>query len=172
MRARYYEPTSGRFVSEDPARDGLSWFAYCGNNPVTKCDPTGKEFMDGYSVLGLGLFVFVISMMHMDTADIVKNINDLRSAYFKAAQFFNRFPPLDGTLLGLIIVTSVIAYAGSLTVQASAKLLGAVKRLAAGLSLAVLGGMLLALGEDLFDVIGAEGVQTWLQGSTKRIMSP
>lgn len=35
MRARWYDPATGRFVSEDRARDGVNWYAYCGNSPVT-----------------------------------------------------------------------------------------------------------------------------------------
>ncbi len=42
MRARYYEPGSGRFISEDPAMDGGNWFAYCGNDPVNRFDRNGK----------------------------------------------------------------------------------------------------------------------------------
>jgi RHS repeat-associated protein len=42
MRARWYDPTLGRFISEDPARDGNNWYVYCGNNPVNKVDSTGK----------------------------------------------------------------------------------------------------------------------------------
>jgi RHS repeat-associated protein len=42
MRARYYEPTSGRFVSPDPGRHGLNWFAYCSNNPISRCDRSGQ----------------------------------------------------------------------------------------------------------------------------------
>ncbi len=41
MRARYYEATTGRFISEDPARDGLNWFAYCLNRPPDGADPDG-----------------------------------------------------------------------------------------------------------------------------------
>ena len=52
MRARYYEPGSGRFIAEDPARDGLNWFAYCGNDPSNCVDPTGKHT--------LGLFLSLI----------------------------------------------------------------------------------------------------------------
>ena len=43
MRARYYEPTSGRFVSQDPAKHGGNWFVYCGNNPANRIDMSGKE---------------------------------------------------------------------------------------------------------------------------------
>ncbi len=42
MRARYYDPTLGRFISEDPAKDGINWYAYCANNPINGHDPTGK----------------------------------------------------------------------------------------------------------------------------------
>ena len=36
LRARYYNPAIGRFINEDPIRDGLNWYVYCGNNPVVK----------------------------------------------------------------------------------------------------------------------------------------
>ena len=42
MRARYYEPGVGRFLSEDPAMDGKNWFAYCSNNPVIAVDFSGN----------------------------------------------------------------------------------------------------------------------------------
>ena len=42
-RARYYEPTLGRFVSMDPAGmpDGVNRYAYVGNDPVGMVDPSG-----------------------------------------------------------------------------------------------------------------------------------
>ena len=42
MRARYYDPAIGRFISEDPARDGLNWYGYCDANPVNLVDPEGR----------------------------------------------------------------------------------------------------------------------------------
>jgi RHS repeat-associated protein len=41
LRARYYQPTTGRFMSEDSIRSGLNWYTYCGGNPVRFIDPTG-----------------------------------------------------------------------------------------------------------------------------------
>lgn len=43
MRGRYYDPTVGRFVSEDPARRHANWFSYCHNDPINYFDPTGKD---------------------------------------------------------------------------------------------------------------------------------
>jgi RHS repeat-associated protein len=40
-RARYYDPKVGRFLSEDPMRDGNSSYSYVGNNPVSYVDPLG-----------------------------------------------------------------------------------------------------------------------------------
>ena len=44
LRARYYDPSMGRFISEDPIRDGVNWYAYCGNNPVMFVDPFGLKY--------------------------------------------------------------------------------------------------------------------------------
>ena len=41
FNARYYDPKIGRFITEDPAKDGLNWYVYCENNPIRKIDPTG-----------------------------------------------------------------------------------------------------------------------------------
>ena len=41
LRARYYSPEIQRFISEDPIKDGINWYAYCGNNPVNCSDPLG-----------------------------------------------------------------------------------------------------------------------------------
>ena len=43
MRARYYEPATGRFVSEDPGRHGANWFQYCNGNPMAAGDWTAEN---------------------------------------------------------------------------------------------------------------------------------
>ncbi len=43
MRARYYDPSNGRFVSQDPATNGANWFIYCSDEPVSHADPTGRD---------------------------------------------------------------------------------------------------------------------------------
>jgi RHS repeat-associated protein len=41
LRARSYNPATGRFTQEDPARAGLNWYTYCSNNPIAFIDPWG-----------------------------------------------------------------------------------------------------------------------------------
>lgn len=43
FNARWYDPELGRFITEDPIKDGLNWYAYVSNNPLNKIDPTGLE---------------------------------------------------------------------------------------------------------------------------------
>jgi RHS repeat-associated protein len=43
MRARYYEPGVGRFISEDPGKHRINWFIYADNSPTGRIDPNGKE---------------------------------------------------------------------------------------------------------------------------------
>jgi RHS repeat-associated protein len=41
LRARYYQPTTGRFMSEDSIRSGLNYYTYTMNNPLFFIDPLG-----------------------------------------------------------------------------------------------------------------------------------
>ena len=55
LRNRYYDPAIGRFITEDPAKDGLNWYAYTNNNPLKYADPTG---LSSEERLGEGIWSF------------------------------------------------------------------------------------------------------------------
>ena len=50
LQSRYYDPEIGRFINGDSfvvtgqGFVGNNMFAYCGNNPVSRYDPTGKRY--------------------------------------------------------------------------------------------------------------------------------
>lgn len=60
MRARLYEPQTGRFVSEDHEQDGSNWFIYCQNNPVNNVDEAGTVV---HPLALIGIFLFVLSFV-------------------------------------------------------------------------------------------------------------
>jgi RHS repeat-associated protein len=50
VRARWYDPQLGRFVSEDPIGlgGGINTYAYVGNSPVNATDPSGLCYKGGW----------------------------------------------------------------------------------------------------------------------------
>ena len=54
--ARYYDPYIGRFVSRDPAGDGLNWYIYTENNPLKYIDPSGMILLTPTAASGIGYF--------------------------------------------------------------------------------------------------------------------
>jgi RHS repeat-associated protein len=51
MRARYYDPEMGRFISEDPLGFGggdVNLYAYVSNNPINQVDPFGLYDLENY----------------------------------------------------------------------------------------------------------------------------
>ena len=56
LKSRYYDPEVGRFINADGYVStgqgilGYNMFAYCGNNPVKRADPTGHSFFEFFSI--------------------------------------------------------------------------------------------------------------------------
>lgn len=64
MRARYHDPLTGRFVSEDPARDGLNWFVYCGNDPINFVDGSGNSAEGNlYQIVGMSCIIVALLLL-------------------------------------------------------------------------------------------------------------
>ena len=55
FNSRWYDSELGRFISEDPAQDGLNWYIYCRNNPTKYVDPTGEFIWTATLGLGAGI---------------------------------------------------------------------------------------------------------------------
>ncbi len=50
---RYYDPSTGRFLTRDRAQDGRNWYDCCGSNPLVLADPTGYGGWLGKLVCGI-----------------------------------------------------------------------------------------------------------------------
>ncbi len=87
MRARYYDPKVGRFISEDPIGfDGgdINLYAYVQNNPVNGIDPNGLKLVETY-LPGLGRTYLDDSFIPMVQAWINNNSQSGLSVTFTSA---------------------------------------------------------------------------------------
>ena len=76
LKARYYDPETGRFISPDDISyldpetiGGLNLYAYCGNDPVNRYDPTG-HFWD---------YIFDAVFLVWSIVDVIKNPTDWKN---------------------------------------------------------------------------------------------
>ena len=65
MQTRYYDPETGRFISQDSVEyadpetvNGLNLYAYCANNPIMAIDPEGTK-LEWWHKLLIG-FAFIV----------------------------------------------------------------------------------------------------------------
>ena len=64
-RARYFDPTAGRFLSQDPAgfSAGLNLYRYVRNQPVNFKDPSGLYQLQGFTPQGVGQMTIAIGQL-------------------------------------------------------------------------------------------------------------
>ncbi|MCA0360275.1 MAG: RHS repeat-associated core domain-containing protein [Armatimonadetes bacterium] len=74
---RYYDSSTGRFLTRDPIKDGRNWYVYCDSNPVTFADSAGLSsaalvgggmisaavIMKGLGLLGLATLGAVVGVV-------------------------------------------------------------------------------------------------------------
>jgi len=72
-QARFYDANSRRFISVDPIKDGVNWYAYCGNSPTVFVDPLGLN--------PVPLWAIRINMGKGTPADIQKALSSSSKSY-------------------------------------------------------------------------------------------
>ena len=83
LQSRYYDPVTGRFVNPDSLIDtsnvlGFNMYAYCGNNPVNRFDPSGLFWKEAFDWLGEKVDKFVSS-----ASNVVGSLIDSLSVAFE-----------------------------------------------------------------------------------------
>jgi len=131
MRARYYEPGTGRFVSEDPGQSGPNWYAYCGPDPVDFSDTDGKAKLSlAYNVaLWLTAAISVVTIwFDLDVAQkVLATISGVIAIAAGVADFFQKDEVASEVGAGLeeCIVVEVQAMSSPATQAASEGIAGA-----------------------------------------------
>ena len=84
MRARWMDPLTGRFISEDPAGDGTNWYVYCGDNPVNAVDPTG-HFVELDVLLSMGIVIdqWLSTFVDIIASGVYESGNGSFNAYWR-----------------------------------------------------------------------------------------
>ncbi len=141
MRARYYEPLTGRFISEDPAQDGVNWYLYADGNPVNRVDDSGKASIGDWIFWGLGmafamaaLAVMVSYFRHkseylLDAPDQMKRLN-------LAMALSNASVAMFGIAAVGMLTERTLAYIGAGVIAASALIMLMVQSTEVGLKTA------------------------------------
>ena len=125
MRARYYDPNVGRFISEDPigfAGGDVNLFGYVRNNPVMGIDPYGlfgwadmpmpPQSMVDFSA-GVG------SVLSFGLTDVINDATGASSVVNKCSGWHTL-----GTVTGIVLATAIGGAGGAEAAEANAGIQG------------------------------------------------
>jgi RHS repeat-associated protein len=85
FNARWYDPGTGRFITEDPIRYGANWYGYANNNPMRFVDPTGLR----YEIDDLGDDLIVEDPTNGDAVSISTGRTDIEELEHQADLFIH-----------------------------------------------------------------------------------
>ena len=90
FRARWYDPVTGRWLSNDPIgiSGGLNQYMFCGNNPVNCIDPYGEDFLEEFGDV-------IAEPMNNASRNIRNGIGSLRNWIFGEPE-----PKCEGSTIG------------------------------------------------------------------------
>ena len=85
MRARHMDPALGRFISEDPAGNGINWYVYCEDNPVGVLDRDGRvagvdQFLDLVNAGQLGVDIAALMLFQL-ACQTARGSGDVENAW-------------------------------------------------------------------------------------------
>jgi len=142
----------GRFESEDRTGDGVNWFIYGANNPVTNVDVDGNRSptdSDGLTTLGLlGLVSTLFVMMMIPDAPYVWNFAILASIVFVVAGVeglsFSSLGHMSTEMAGIIGTAAAAIFMGVKADAVLVQSLGAFNRAAAAAAIGAVAYAVLA----------------------------
>lgn len=112
LRARYYDSTTGRFISEDPAFDGFNWYDYCGGNPLNRWDPSGQAWYDwvpGIAAVTVGTVMCATGFgTPIGIGLITGGASDLLSSTLGAAGFDSKFVSMATAGMDVVVGATLL----------------------------------------------------------------
>jgi RHS repeat-associated protein len=184
-RARFYDPSNGRFLSQDPlmfAAGDTNLYRYVGNNPVDLIDPTGNTAMTECAIVRFGMLAVdmqctAIQMLLKGEFKAAKSVGHGTQMYLTELVFGGQFSMVnaDGTPMSpgeelAMRVERAMHYlnvatmlgGGGLAMQLTMKSLTLAQTSAAIANLIVNGNM--------FQIMGL--AETWVRGAYAVIQDP